>query len=549
LPRKKEIEGFTMRIAIIAPPYPLEEAPAPPLGVSYVAAAFESAGAEVKVIDYIVSRYRPDKLRTELDTFKPDAVGTTSVTMNFPKAVEIIRDVKEINPSIATMMGGPHVTFDAENTLKKHPEIDLLVLGEGEITIMELTPFIEDRTRWPEIRGIAYVDDERVVITEPRGFIQDIDSLPLPSRHLLPLSRYLALGFPVSLITSRGCPNQCIFCQGRRMVGSKVRYRDPMKVVDEIEEIISLGFTRINIADDLFVSKKERAQQICSEIIKRKLNFSWSAFSRVNTVDFDTLHLMHEAGCDTVSFGIESGNPEMLKRIRKGITINQARRAVNLCREVGIMPHASFMVGLPGETHATLRDTQEFAQSLGVLYGYHYLAPFPGTTVRENINRYDLEILTDDWALYDANRAIVRTSGLSPEAIERFVEEYYQEYRDYWEKLEQRYREGTATQEESLSVSGHHRTEFTYRLLSEDIIEEHCHFPSEILKSHPGQEEMLLSEKVTQVTGLDGEVVTNSLKNFVENGYLKAQNINNHISWYWTHNKREDFWQLPLSAT
>lgn len=534
-----------MRVAIIAPPYPLEEAPSPPLGISYVAAAFESAGAEVKVIDYLVSRYSAEKLKAELDSFKPDAVGTASVTMNFPAAVEIIRDAKEINPSIVTMMGGPHVTFDAENTLKKHPEIDLLVLGEGERTIVELTPFINNRPAWAEIQGIAYADGEGVMITEPRSLVQDIDSLPLPSRHLLPISRYLALGFPVSIITSRGCPNQCIFCQGRRMVGHQVRYRDPMKVVDEIEEILSYGFMRINIADDLFVSKKERAQAICKEIIRRQLNFTWSAFSRVNTVDFDTLHLMHEAGCDTVSFGIESGNPEMLKRIRKGITINQARRAVNLCREVGIMPHASFMVGLPGETQTTLLDTQAFAQSLGVLYGYHYLAPFPGTTVREEIESYDLEILTDDWALYDANRAIVRTSGISPEELEKFVEEYYQEYRDYWEKLEQRYREGKATQEESLNVSGHHRTEFTYRLLSEDIIEEHGQFPLEILKSHPGQAEMLLSEKITQVTGLDGEVVTNALKKFIENGYLKNQNINNHLSWYWTHNKKEDFWN-PL---
>jgi anaerobic magnesium-protoporphyrin IX monomethyl ester cyclase len=364
----------------------------------------------------------------------------------------------------------------------------------------------------------------------------------------LPISRYLALGFPVSIITSRGCPNRCIFCQGRRMVGRKVRYRDPMKVVDEIEDIISYGFTRINIADDLFVSKKERAQAICKEILRRKLNFTWSAFSRVNTVDFDTLHLMHEAGCDTVSFGIESGNPEILKRIRKGITIRQARRAVNLCREVGIMPHASFMVGLPGETHATLRDTQEFAQSLDILYGYHHLAPFPGTTVREEIGSYDLEILTDDWALYDANRAIVRTSSVSAEELETFVEEYYQVYRDYWEKLEQRYREGTTTQKENLNVSGHHRTEFTYRLLSEDIIEEHCQFPVEILGAHPGKEEMLLSEKITQVTGVDGEVVKKALKNFIENGYLKTQNINNHLSWYWTHNKKEDVWKLPISA-
>ena len=195
-----------MRVAIIAPPYPLEEAPAPPLGVTYVAAAFEAAGAEVKILDYIVNRYTPEKLKAELDAFQPDAVGATSVTLNFYGAADIVRTAKRHNPGIVTMMGGPHVSFDAENTLKAYPEIDLIVRGEGERTIAELTPRLKDRNTWTEIRGLAFRQNGQLTMTEDREFIEDLDSLPLPARRLLPLSRYQALGYPISIITSRGCP-------------------------------------------------------------------------------------------------------------------------------------------------------------------------------------------------------------------------------------------------------------------------------------------------------------------------------------------------------
>lgn len=307
--------------------------------------------------------------------------------------------------------------------------------------------------------------------TEPRDFIQDLDSLPLPARHLLQCSRYQALGFPVSIITGRGCPYPCIFCQGRRMVGRKVRYRDPVRIVDEIESILDYGFNRINVADDLFLSNKERARAICREIIDRGLEIPWSAFARVNTVDLETLRVMREAGCDSLSFGMESGNPEMLERIQKKITLDQARNAVALCKETGIMPHASFMLGLPGETRETVRETEAFAKSLDIIYGYHFLAPFPGTTVRENIDQYDLEIETNDWARYDANRAIVRTEELSSQDMEDFFAVFDSENEAHMEELERKYRDGTIAPDDFLQVYGKHRMELTFRILSEDIIE------------------------------------------------------------------------------
>jgi len=229
-----------MKVALIAPPYPLEEAPSPPLGICYVAAACEAAGAEVMIIDYIVSQYTPEKLYQQLDEFQPDVVGATSVTLNFQASAEILKAAKQHCPSVITVMGGPHVSFDARNTLIQFPEIDAIIVGEGENTLMQWLPAAKDRSVWHGIKGLAFFEGENFISTGAGDFIENLDDLPLPSRHLLPLSRYKALGFPISIITSRGCPNKCIFCLGRKMVGFKVRYRDPVQVVDEIESILAM---------------------------------------------------------------------------------------------------------------------------------------------------------------------------------------------------------------------------------------------------------------------------------------------------------------------
>ncbi|MFA5400520.1 MAG: radical SAM protein [Dehalococcoidia bacterium] len=523
-----------MKIAIIAPPYPLEEAPSPPLGVTYVAAACEQAGCEVRIFDYIVRRYTKEKLAAELDEFAPDVVGATSVTMNFKGAAAIIKDVKRHNPAIITMMGGPHISYDWANTLINYPEIDLIVVGEGEDTLLELLPVIRDHVAWDKVKGIAFRKDGRAHFTGARGFIEDLDTLPVPARHLLPVSRYLALGFPVSIITSRGCPNRCIFCLGRRMVGHKVRYRTPRLIVDEIEDIIAYGFTRINIADDLFTSNKVRVQAFCDELKLRGIKIAWSAFARVNTVDVEVLSIMREAGCDTVSFGIESGNAEMLKRVKKGITLEQAVKAVQACKKSGINAFASFVIGLPGESPQTMADTRTFAEGLGIDCGFHLLAPFPGTTIREEQEKYDIEILTDDWDLYDANVPIVRTSRMSETYAADFMDAYEAPHRDLWDYVVKRYEKGICTDDEGLRVAGHNRMHLIFKLLSTDLIERHGVF------NNGDSSVQVLAERITQQTGAQPKLVRDTLQQLSDAGYIKSLAEAATTRWYWTHNNRSD---------
>ncbi|MEE9913479.1 MAG: B12-binding domain-containing radical SAM protein [Deltaproteobacteria bacterium] len=522
-----------MRVAIIAAPYPLEEFPSPPLGISYVAAAFEKAGCDVRIFDYIISGYSKEKLAAQLDDFQPDAVGAGSVTMNFYGAQRILRDVKSINPDILTMMGGPHVSFTVEETLRAFPEIDLIFIGEADDTIIEFAPLMKQKKKWRRIPGIAFCEDDEIVNTGKRDFIADVDRIPLPARRLLPISRYRAFGFPVSMITGRGCPHGCIFCLGRKMVGSKVRRRDPGLVLDEMEEIIALGFDRINIADDLFASDTKRVKEICSGMKERKLKLAWSAFARVDTVNQEMFDAMAAAGCDSISFGVESGNPEMLKRVRKGIKLEQAVNAVRMCKQSGMLAHASFMVGLPGETSETMAQTDAFARSLDILYGYHYLAPFPGTTLCEKVGDYDLQILTRDWSKYDANDAIVKTKALSPQDIRDFVAIYDREMNGNWQEVMDNFKTGRNKPYDDLRVEGHHRMNITFAILKEDLIEKLGVMDAASLNGDNEAARKVLIERMQQNISGDPRLIENTVNDFISRGYISANRSESGCAWQW----------------
>jgi len=251
-----------MRFLIINPYYPIDETPSPPLGLAFIAGALEAAGVEVRFLDFVVYPYHASVLETVVKEFSPDFVGVTSVTMSFYSAIGVIQDVKKINPSIFTVMGGPHVSFHVRETFSAYPELDFIVIGEGEKTIVELVETAEGDRNWGAVKGIAFRRGSETVVTGA-GKPADVDSLPNPARHFIPLGRYRALGMPVSMTSSRGCPFQCIFCVGRKMVGAKVRYRNPVAVVDEMVQLNAMGFHQINLADDLFTANKQHCHAVC----------------------------------------------------------------------------------------------------------------------------------------------------------------------------------------------------------------------------------------------------------------------------------------------
>ncbi len=463
-----------MRFLLVNPHYPISEGPSPPLGLAFLGAVLEAAGVEVKVLDLVIFPYSKELLAAELHAFQPQVIGATAVTMTIDNALQVLKDAKELNPDLLAVMGGPHVTFCAEATMEQFPFIDLIVLGEGEATVVELMQALAHGRKWERVNGIVYRNGSGLVRTPARKELMDVDALPLPARHLLALGRYRALGMAVSMTTSRGCPHKCIFCVGRKMVGAKVRYRNAQKVVDELEYLGSLGFHQINIADDLFTANKKHCLAICEEILRRGLKIKWSSFARVDTVSPEVLQKMRAAGCDSVSFGIETANADILKTIRKGITTEQVLAAVQMCNDAGVQPSASFILGLPGETPATVEETVAFGKKLremGVIYGFHLLAPFPGTRVREECDRYGLRILTDDWREYHANRAIVETPGVTKAMLDAVAIEWEKNIDIWLGDIAKRIQAGQATDEEAYPLVNLERIVAIYALMMAHAVE------------------------------------------------------------------------------
>lgn len=529
-------EKIFMRCLLINPFYPLSENPSPPLGLAYLAAALEKAGVMVRVMDFVVFPFNLAWFKNEMEDFKPDMVGATSVTMTFNNAISIIQDVKRINQNCLTVMGGPHVSFCAEETLNAYPELDIVVLGEGEETIVEIvTEHGNGEKNWKNISGIVYRKADEIVSTGNRPNFTDVNSLETPARHLLALGRYRALGMPISMTTSRGCPYKCIFCVGRKMVGYKVRYRDHEKVVDEMEAIGKYGFIQINIADDLFTANSNHCLAVCEEILKRGIKVKWTSFARVDTVSLDILKRMKEAGCQAISFGIESGNPQILKTIRKGITLDQVTEAVVLCNKAGLLPHGSFILGLPGETPETLRQTLAFGEKLkamGVSYGFHLLAPFPGTFVRQKRKSLGITILSNDWSEYHANRAIVETSSVSRKMLDDIVINWENDFNKYLGLLAERIASGEASVDEAWPLENLERTVLLYNLMMENslesLVEGQIHFSKE--------EGDLLNDLVNSLglkTGVGREKLLNAMSHALENGFIKYSLIDERIKWKW----------------
>lgn len=526
----------TMRVLLINPHYPISETPSPPLGLAYLAGALEAAGVEVEILDFVVYPFSPSSLESVLNRFAPRVVGVTAVTMTVAHAIEVVREVKRIDPDIRTVMGGPHVTFCARETMTQFPGLDFVVRGEGESVLAELVRSIEKGGDGGGIPGVVHRNGSGVVDAGHCQAPVDIDALPPPARRLIPLGRYRALGMPVSMTASRGCPFNCTFCVGGRMLGSRVRRRRPDAVVDELAELARLDFHQINMADDLFTASPAHCLAVCDEIIRRGLSVGWTAFARVDTVSHEILSRMKAAGCHTVSFGVESGNPEMLRRIRKGITKRQVLDAVRICADVGVDPHASFILGLPGETPDTLAETVDFGDRLkgmGVSHGFHVLAPFPGTEIRENLDRCDLTILTSDWSLYHANRAVAETSSVSRKTLDDIVIGFEKKFDAWLGRLARRRRTGQADEKEAWPLTRLEHTVFMYDLMMAGEIEKNG---SWIEENGPLSTEAALealADRVWSRSGRSRDEIRNTLVFAESSGSLSLEQTDARIQWKW----------------
>jgi radical SAM superfamily enzyme YgiQ (UPF0313 family) len=517
-----------VRILLINTPYPYSEFPEIPMGLAYIAGVLEKEGSEVQVQDFLVEKYSHEKLERKMVEFSPQIVGVNSVTMNYPIASDILRDCKQFDEGIITVIGGPHVSFTPKETLQESPWIDIIVRGEGEITMSEISLGKELK----DIDGIAFRENNEIVITPPRRWIEDLDKLPFPARHLFPISKYRAFGGECPLITGRGCPFNCIFCVGHKMVGKRGRFRNPKFVVDEMEEIQGLGFSQINLVDDLFTLSRQHVYAVCDEIISRRLKFNWSAFSRVDTVNRELLTRMKEAGCFFILYGVESGNQQILNTTRKRITLQKVREAINLSREVGIGAFASFIIGLPGETRETLAQTVNFAKELNTSYGFHLLNPFPGTELREKAREYGIRILTNDWLKYNCNEAITETEEATAQMLTEVDTEYKQAVECYYKHQEYLEQEGKLNETGLEEIKKRRQLEIVGSLIQQDIIEG-------LDRVRAGKDSIKeLAEEVSKIISYPPHHIQQVIGELVGEGILKCEKDKGGAKWRWATSPR-----------
>jgi len=506
-----------LRTLLVNPPYAYSEIPIIPLGLSYIAAILEREGHEVEVLDLLVSKYSHEKIEAKLKEYQPDIVGTTSVTMNYPIASDILRFCKNTDKDIITIIGGSHVTFCPEDTLTEAPWIDIVIMGEGDQTILDIVR----KKPLESVGGIAYKSNG-IKITHQRELIKELDSLPFPARHLFPLSKYLALECHCSLVTGRGCPFSCIFCVGSKMGGRRVRFRKPELIVDEIELALSYGFKEMNMEDDLLTLNHKHVYAFCNEVMKRGLKFNWSIFSRADTVNTELLRKMKKAGCNWMLYGVESGNQHILDTVKKNITLDKIREGVRLAKEADIKVMASFIIGLPGETRDTLRETIRFGIELDTSWGFNVLSPFPGTEVREKAQEYGVEILTNDWTMYDANRIVSRTKGAGPEEIEEALKEYNNGLSNYLRKLDL---EGSTEHLEQAKTLN--RRQMASALLQNDIIENLG--PVE----NNGDPVSTISSEIGRLLPYTQEEIMTHMSSWLSDGLLVVEQNDTHVNCRW----------------
>ena len=376
-----------------------------------------------------------------------------------------------------TIAFGTHVTPMPQSTMEAFPALDFVLRGEPDLTLRELVDVSEmwrangKRSWWADVepdfakrlqrlftstepdwqpptqrtsattfddwlanvKGLTWRRNGEIVLNPPRPFIADLDDLPLPRHDLLPLSDYRAplVGGPYTfVVSSRGCPGGCRFCIKHVSYGRSVRYRSPDHVLAELEQLAALGVHRVHMYTDLFTLNRDHVMGICRGIQERNLNLRWTCNSRVDFVDPELLQQMHDAGCWMISWGIESGAPRMLRRMNKGITPEQVEQALHWSKQTGIMNWGYFIIGMPGETEASIRTTIDFAKRLPLdLVLFHIAAPHPGTPFFQEVVENGWFRPGTRWEDVDMDRSTVLDyPNLKAEDLERWAKRAFREW-------------------------------------------------------------------------------------------------------------------------
>lgn len=354
------------------------------LGLAYIAQVLRQDGHRIQVLDINAYRWPPAVVEAKIKESRFDMAGITGKIIDYPEVKWLASVVKKHHPRATVVLGGGLATSIPEFTLR-HIEADVLVMGEGEETAVELARTLDADKNMASVASICYRDGDGIRQTLPRPLIQDLDRIPFPARDLFPMQYYVntpnwTFEIPrADMMTSRGCPYNCAFC----FHGIFQRQHRSRSVENIVEEMLRLhrdyGVRAFNFHDDLFILNKRYVHEFCDALISQKARFSWACDGRANIVDYEVLSKMRAAGCVYVAYGIESGSQKILDNIGKEETVEQNRNAIKLTRKAGMVPLAFMMFGMIGETRETIAETVAFCKELGITPRLTFTMPFPGT--------------------------------------------------------------------------------------------------------------------------------------------------------------------------
>ena len=373
----------------------------PPLGILSLASMIRRYGYDVKVLDAHAEGLTIDQIVLEVDSFRPQVVGITAMTVMNSAAASIAKFIKAYNSEITTILGGVHVTAEPTETLRRYPQFDFSVVGEGEVVFTEFLERIRksgaEKDNLRGIQSLVWREGEMINVNTRRAFFKGLDEFPPPAFDLVPnlfnhyrLSVFGTKKFKsVGLVTSRGCTGKCTFCD-LGVVGRGYRANTAEYLIQMMKDVWKkYGVTDFLFYDDLFVGSRPRLKEICEIIIAEKLPFTWSCCARVDFIHVDMLKMMKDAGCWMIEYGIESGCQRIIDSMRKNITKEKIRDTINATHEAGIVTKGNFIFGNPGEDHWSIVESIDFACSIKLNYAQHtFLQPLPGSELYETAGKY-----------------------------------------------------------------------------------------------------------------------------------------------------------------
>lgn len=409
-----------------------------PLPLTYLAAYLRSRQKEVEILDANLLGLSHDQVAAYINKHRFDLIGLSATTPDFYEIVKLAKKIKKIKNPPYIVIGGAHISAIPKD-IQKYLYFDFAVIGEGEETLLELVTSLENKNnKFNDILGLVFKKGKKLIVNQIRPYIKNLDILPFPARDLLPpLSKYhptpgmykkLSMAF---MITSRGCPFQCLFCS-HSVFGHHYRFRSPKNVVDEMEILVrDFNVAEIRICDDLFNFNEERVLAICREIVRRKIKVSWGCSVRANLVSRKQLIAFKKAGCWEINFGVESADPKILETIKKGVTTEDVRRAVKLAKEVGLETRGFFILGLPGDTPKTIQATINLAKNLKLPMAQFYMAvPYPGTELAKRAREFG-SVNTESFENYlsqTTKKPPFIPFGLTAKQLNSYLNKAYREY-------------------------------------------------------------------------------------------------------------------------